>query len=47
MAGEEAGMKLRDKGESAARFEKYVDALASVIGHADRVETVERPTVAQ
>ena len=37
MAGEEAGMKLRDEGESAARFEKYVDALASVIGHADRV----------
>jgi SRSO17 transposase len=30
-------MKLRDQGESAARFEKYVDALASVIGHADRV----------
>jgi SRSO17 transposase len=30
-------MKLRDRGESAARFEKYVDALASVIGHADRV----------
>src|SRR5271167_712039 len=30
-------MKLRDEGESAARFGKYVDALASVIGHADRV----------
>ena len=30
-------MKLRDQGESAARFEKYVDGLASVIGHADRV----------
>jgi SRSO17 transposase len=29
-------MKLRDAGESAARFEKYVDGLASVIGHADR-----------
>src|SRR5437660_6098149 len=30
-------MKLRDQGESALRFEKYVDGLASVIGHADRV----------
>jgi SRSO17 transposase len=30
-------MKLRDAGESAVRFEKYVDELASVIGHADRV----------
>jgi SRSO17 transposase len=30
-------MKLRDESESGARFEKYVDALASVIGHADRV----------
>jgi SRSO17 transposase len=30
-------MKLRDERESEARFEKYVDALASVIGHADRV----------
>ena len=30
-------MGLRDRDESAARFEKYVDALASVIGHADRV----------
>src|SRR5713226_7435153 len=30
-------MKLRDESESGARFEKYVDALASVIGHADRI----------
>jgi SRSO17 transposase len=37
LAGEEAEMKLRDADESAERFEKYVDELASVIGHADRV----------
>ena len=37
MAGEEAEMKLRDADASAVRFEKYVDELASVIGHADRV----------
>src|SRR6266568_5147038 len=30
-------MKLRDESESGARFEQYVDGLASVIGHADRV----------
>jgi len=30
-------MKLRDQEESARRFEKYVEGLASVIGHADRV----------
>src|SRR6266568_5447972 len=30
-------LKLRDESESGARFEKYVDALASVIGHADRI----------
>jgi SRSO17 transposase len=30
-------MKLRDQEESAKRFEKYVEGLASVIGHADRV----------
>jgi SRSO17 transposase len=30
-------MKLRDADASAVRFEKYVDELASVIGHADRV----------
>jgi SRSO17 transposase len=30
-------MKLRDQEESARRFEKYVQGLASVIGHADRV----------
>jgi SRSO17 transposase len=34
---EEAEMKLRDQEESAKRFEKYVDGLSSVIGHADRV----------
>jgi SRSO17 transposase len=33
---EEAEMKLRDDA-SARRFEKYVEGLASVIGHADRV----------
>jgi SRSO17 transposase len=33
----EAEMKLRDESESGARFEQYVDGLASVIGHADRV----------
>ena len=31
-------MKLRDGGASARRFATYVDGLASVIGHADRVE---------
>ena len=31
-------MKLRDSDESAVRFEKYVDELASVIGHADRID---------
>jgi SRSO17 transposase len=30
-------MKLREQEESARRFEKYVEGLASVIGHADRV----------
>jgi SRSO17 transposase len=30
-------MRPRDTDESAGRFEKYVDELASVIGHADRV----------
>jgi SRSO17 transposase len=30
-------MKLREEEESARRFEKYVEGLASVIGHADRV----------
>jgi SRSO17 transposase len=30
-------MKLRDSDESAVRFEKYVDELASVIGHEDRI----------
>jgi len=30
-------MKLRDEGASAGRFDKYVDGLASVIGHADRI----------
>jgi SRSO17 transposase len=30
-------MKLREQEESARRFEKYVQGLASVIGHADRV----------
>jgi len=30
-------MKLRDHDESERRFEKYVEGLASVIGHADRV----------
>jgi len=30
-------MKLREQEESAQRFEKYVEGLASVIGHADRV----------
>jgi SRSO17 transposase len=30
-------MKLRDQQESSRRFEKYVEGLASVIGHADRV----------
>jgi SRSO17 transposase len=30
-------MKLREQEESAGRFEKYVEGLASVIGHADRV----------
>jgi SRSO17 transposase len=34
---EEAEMKLRDHEESEKRFEKYVEGLASVIGHADRV----------
>jgi SRSO17 transposase len=34
---EEAEMKLRDHDESERRFEKYVEGLASVIGHADRV----------
>jgi SRSO17 transposase len=34
---EEAEMKLREQEESARRFEKYVEGLASVIGHADRV----------
>jgi SRSO17 transposase len=33
----EAEMKLQENAESAARFDKYVDELASVIGHADRV----------
>jgi SRSO17 transposase len=30
-------MKLRTSDESAVRFEAYVDALAGVIGHADRI----------
>ncbi|MBV8754964.1 MAG: IS701 family transposase [Hyphomicrobiales bacterium] len=30
-------MKLREQEESASRFEKYVEGLAGVIGHADRV----------
>jgi SRSO17 transposase len=30
-------MKLRESDESAVRFEKYVDELAGVIGHADRI----------
>jgi len=30
-------MKLREQEESAQRFEKYVEGLAGVIGHADRV----------
>ena len=30
-------MKLRDQEESERRFEKYVEGIASVIGHADRV----------
>jgi SRSO17 transposase len=30
-------MKLREQEESSRRFEKYVEGLASVIGHADRV----------
>jgi SRSO17 transposase len=30
-------MKLREREESAQRFEKYVEGLAGVIGHADRV----------
>ena len=30
-------MKLREQEESARRFEKYVEGLTSVIGHADRV----------
>jgi SRSO17 transposase len=30
-------MKLRDQEESGKRFDKYVEGLASVIGHADRV----------
>jgi SRSO17 transposase len=34
---EEAEMKLRDDEESERRFEKYVEGLASVIGHADRI----------
>jgi SRSO17 transposase len=34
---EEAEMKLREQEESSRRFEKYVEGLASVIGHADRV----------
>jgi SRSO17 transposase len=34
---EEAEMKLREREESARRFEKYVEGLAGVIGHADRV----------
>jgi SRSO17 transposase len=33
----EAEMKRQENAESAARFEKYVEELASVIGHADRV----------
>jgi SRSO17 transposase len=30
-------MRLRDQDETAVRFEKYVDELAGVIGHADRI----------
>ena len=30
-------MKLRDQDESSRRFDEYVEGLASVIGHADRV----------
>jgi SRSO17 transposase len=30
-------MRLQEQEESARRFEKYVEGLASVIGHADRV----------
>jgi SRSO17 transposase len=33
---EEAEMKLRDHEQSERRFEKYVEGLVSVIGHADR-----------